>query len=58
VTKREENMERSKRKKFVGWEERGRQIRKEYGSWRTQQVEKSTNICFGAPRKKEGKTGW
>jgi hypothetical protein len=31
---------------------------KEDGSWTTQQVEKSTNGCFGAPHGKEGKTGW
>jgi hypothetical protein len=24
----------------------------------TQEVEKSTTGCFGAPHKKEGKTGW
>jgi hypothetical protein len=58
VTKREEKTERSKRKKVIGWGDRGRQINKEYGSWMTQQVEKATNGCFGAPRKQEGKTGW
>jgi hypothetical protein len=51
-------MERSKRKQVVGRGERGRHISKEDGSWMTYQAEKSTNRCFGAPRKKEGKTGW
>jgi hypothetical protein len=32
------------------------QISKEDGSWTTQQAEKSTVGCFGAPREKEGKT--
>jgi hypothetical protein len=33
-------------------------ISKEDGSWTTQQEEKSTVGFFGAPRRKEGKTGW
>jgi hypothetical protein len=31
---------------------------KEDRLWTTQQAEKSTVGCFGAPREKEGKTGW
>jgi hypothetical protein len=31
---------------------------KKEGSWTTQKAEKSTIRCFGAPREKEGKTGW
>jgi hypothetical protein len=31
---------------------------KEDRSWTTQQVEKSTVGCFGAPCNKEGKIGW
>jgi hypothetical protein len=58
VAKRVEKTERSKRKQAVGQEYRGRQIKKEDGSWTNQQAEKATNGCFGAPRKKEGKTGW
>jgi hypothetical protein len=58
VTKITEKMEQSKIKQVVGRGERGRQIKKEYGSWMTQQVEKATNTCFGAPHEKEGKTGW
>jgi GH18 family chitinase len=47
-----------RKKLVVGREDQGRQINKEDGSWTTQQAEKSTNGCFGAPRGKEGKTGW
>ena len=33
-------------------------ISKEDGSWTTQQAEKSIVGFFGAPREKEGNTGW
>jgi hypothetical protein len=50
-------MERSSKKKVVGRGDWGRYIRKEEGSWTTQQEEKVIDGCFGAPCKKEGKTG-
>jgi hypothetical protein len=58
VVKEEETKERSKRKKVVEREDRGRQINKEDGLWTTQEAKKSKGICFGAPHREEGKTGW
>jgi hypothetical protein len=58
VIKEAEKKERSKGKRVIGREDRGRQINKEDGSWTTQKMEKATNGCFGAPRGEEGKTGW
>ena len=57
-------LKKKKRKKevrenlVVGREDQGRQISKEDGSWKTQQVEKYTNGCFGALRGKGVRTGW
>jgi len=50
--------EKKKEKLVVGREDRGRQRSKEDRSRTTQLVEKDINMCFGAPRGKEGKTGW
>jgi hypothetical protein len=58
LVKEVEKKEKSKGKRAVGQEDRGEQIKKEDGSWTTQQEEKSTNGFFGAPRGKDGKTGW
>jgi hypothetical protein len=58
VFKEEEKTEQRKENIAVGKEYQGRQISKEDGSWKTQREEKSTNGCFGAPRKKEGKIDW
>jgi hypothetical protein len=58
VVKEAEKKERSKEKRVVEREDQGRQINKEDGSWTTQQEEEDTNGCFGAPRRKEGRTGW
>jgi hypothetical protein len=33
-------------------------MRKEEGSWKTHQVEKSTVRCFGSSHEKEGNSGW
>jgi hypothetical protein len=51
-------MERSPREQAIRRGDRGRNINKEDGSWTTQQEEKATDRCFGAPRRKEGKKGW
>jgi hypothetical protein len=55
VVKEAEKKERSKGKLVIEREDQGRQINKEDGSWTTQQAEKDTNECFGAPRGKEGR---
>jgi hypothetical protein len=56
--KKQERRSEVKEKLSVGREDQGRQSIEEYGSWTTQQVEKDTNRCFGAPRGKEGRIGW
>jgi hypothetical protein len=58
VVKEAEKKERSKGKQVVGREDLGRQRNKEDESWTGQQEEEDTNRCFGAPRRKEGRTGW
>jgi len=58
VVKEAEKTEQSKGKQAIGREDRGEQINKQDGSWKTQRVEKSTNRCFGASSGKDGKTGW
>jgi hypothetical protein len=58
VRKREEKMERSKRKKVLDEEiEEDKSTRKtdhgQLSKWKN-----PLGRCFGAPRRKEGKTGW
>jgi hypothetical protein len=52
VVKEAEKKEKRKEKIVVGREYQGRQRNKEYGSWKTPQVEEDINECFGAPRGK------
>jgi hypothetical protein len=56
--KKQKRRNEVKEKQVVEREDQGRQRNKEDGSWTTQQVEEDTNGCFGAPRGKEGRTGW
>jgi len=45
-------------KRVIKGEDQRRQSIKEDESWIGQQAEEDTNRCFGAPRRKEGRTGW
>jgi len=47
--KEEKKTKRSKGKWSIEWEDRGRQINKEYQSRKTQQMETNFNKCFGSP---------
>jgi len=49
LSKKKKRRSEVKEKIVIVREDQGRQIKKEDGSWTTQQAEKSANGCFGEP---------